>query len=284
MSFINNSISLFSAVAGEFQDAIIGWHNLVPESTLSASSENPDNPVSLLSNYFTFDSWKASGPGVQWVEIDLPRIQRINYVGIAAHNFYNVSASWQVQYFDGLIWQPLTPERLMNDNRPILSTFEDISTRRIRIYIFNSDQPVYIGIVYVGRIMRFERGVYIGHAPANYNRVDNIINSVSEGGQFIGRSTVSEGGQTTIDLDWLSPNYIRNIYVPFQLHARLKPFFFGWKPSVYPTEIIFGWSTSEPVPTVSGHNYYSATISMRGDIEGTRRDRQSPSPTPPPVS
>lgn len=284
MSYIVDSISLFSAVAGEVQDAFIGWHNLVPESTLSASSEDPDNPVRLLSNYFTFDSWKASGPGVQWVEIDLTRIQRVNYVGIAAHNFFNVEASWQFQYFDGATWQALTEERLMNDNRPILTRFDAVSAKQFRVLILNSVQPVYIGVLFIGRIMEFERGVYIGHEPASYNRVDNIVNSVSEGGQFIGRSTVSEGGRTSIDLDWLSPVYVRSVYVPFQLHARLKPFFFAWKPSTYQTEIIYGWSTSEPVPKVSGHNYYSASISMRGDIDGTRRDRQSPSPTPPIVS
>jgi hypothetical protein len=284
MSVISGSISLFSASAEEFAPARIGYHTILPTSTLTASSEAEGYPVSFISDYFTFDAWKATGVGPQWVEVNATRIQAVNYVAFAAHNFYNCAAVIRFQYYDGVEWVDLVSERLLNSNRPFMFEFDDVTAKRFRLFIDSSEDVPYCGVLYIGQILKFQRGVYIGHAPATYNRVDQILNSVSEGGQFLGRSLISEGGQTDISLDWLSPLYVRGEWVPFQDHARTKPFFFSWQPVLYPEEVIYGWSTSTPVPTVSGHNYYSVSISMRGDIDGTERNRTTAPPTPPPAS
>jgi len=284
MSVISGNIALFSAVAGKVAAPRIGWHSILPVSTLTASSEAEGNPVSLCANYFTYDAWKATGGGTQFIEVDAPIIQRVNYLGLAAHNLFNCGAIYKFQWFDGAAWVDLTSEKLAASNAPIFIEFDNILAKRFRLLILDSNVAPYVGVFYIGRVLKFERGVYVGHAPATYNRMDNILNSISEGGEFLGRSLISEGGKTDISLDWLSPSYVRGAWNDFALHARTKPFFFAWRPDLYPDEVIYGWSTSDPVPAVSGHNYYSVSISMRGDIDGTRRDRAPAPPTPPPVS
>jgi hypothetical protein len=263
---ISSSIVVPPSLDDLFAKPRIGYHSLIPESVLTVSSAETDNPKELLENYFTYDAWQATGAGAQWVEIRTTNIESVDYIGIAAHNLATAGASFVTQYWDGAAWQDAHAQFLPQFNSPLIYEFLPVVSNRFRFYIINSTSPVYIGVLFIGRIMHLERGVYVGHQVATYNRSDRILNSESEGGQFLGRSTISEGGQTNIDLKHLSPAWLRSDWVPFQDHARLKPFFFSWLPQLYPYEVIYGWSTSTPVPTVAGHNFYSVSIGMQGLI------------------
>ena len=243
----------------------IGWHTILPDAVVTASSEETDNSAALLHDYLTYDAWMATGAGDQWIEIETGGLETIDYIGLAAHNLATAGASFRVQYWDGG-WVDAMDDYLPTYNTPIMYEFDPVTSTRFRVQILNSLTPVYIGVLFIGQIMHFERGVFIGHSPASYNYNDQVLNSVSEGGQFLGRSIISVGGKTSIDLNHLSAGYIRNTWVPFQDHARLKPFFFAWWPAQYPYEFIFGWSTTSPVPTVSGFSYYQVSIGMQGLI------------------
>jgi len=250
----------------------IGYHTILPFSTVTASSATSENPKEFIYDYLTSDAWMASSGGTQWIEVRPPGLEDVDYVGIAAHNLATARASFILQYWRDGVWNNVDedlfryPAGMMDSNDPVLFMFSSIRSNRFRLYIRTSVIPVFIGVLFIGRIMKLERGVYVGHAPAKYNRSDRILNSQSEGGQFIGRSTISEGGQTEIGLNHLTPGWVRSEWVPFQDHARMKPFFFSWMPDLYPNETIYGWSTSTPVPTVGGHNFYSVSIGMQGLI------------------
>ena len=269
---ISGQIVVPPSLADIYAKPRIGYHSYIPDATVTVSSADSDHPKELIYNYFTYDAWMAGSAGSQWIEIQTSNIESVDYVGICSHNLATAQASFVLQYWDGMAWQDAMNDFLPAYDYPFMFEFLPVVSNRFRFLILHSAVPVFIGVLFIGQIMHFERGLYVGHSPATYNRVDDILNSRSEGGQFLGRSTISEGGQTTIELNHLSPSWVRSTWVPFQDHARLKPYFFAWRPQDYPYEVIYGWSTSTPVPTVSGIDYYQVSISMQGQIGVTELD------------
>jgi hypothetical protein len=186
----------------------------------------------------------------------------VDYYGIAAHNLqgYNVL----LQVWDGEYWITID-EVLVPTSSPFMRVFPEVVGGRFRFY-FPDGPALSIGVIFLGRLMYLERGVFVGHRPISLNRTDNILNSVTEGGQFIGRSIISEGGETLIDLEQLSANWIRDEWAPFWLHARLRPFFFAWHSILYPWEVTYCWSMGTPEPEIIGHEFYRVSLPVRGLI------------------
>lgn len=244
----------------------IGYHSVLPGATLTASSSDSNHPVSLVSNYLTYDAWEATASGYQWIEIETASAEVVDYVGIACHNLNSANAPFRVQYYSDTGWTDAMDDFMPMFNSPFLFEFDPVISNRFRFQVLDSNITPFVGIIFIGQIMHFERGVFVGHAPAPYSKMDTVLNSESEGGQFLGRSMISEGAGTTIDLDHLSSDYLRSTWVPFQEHAVLRPFFFTWNPVWYPYEVIYGWSTGEPKPTVGGFYWYKVAIPMKGIV------------------
>ena len=242
----------------------IGYHSILPNATLTASSEGDENPVSLAGNYLTYDAWEAAASGAQWIEIRTSTAEMVDYVGIACHNLASANSPFRLQYLTDTGWANAMDEFMLPYNSPFMYEFDPVISNRFRFQILDSRFNPFVGILFVGQIMHFERGVFVGHAPAPYSKMDEILNSESEGGQFLGRSIISEGAGTNIDLSHLSSDYLRSTWVSFQEHARLRPFFFSWNPVWYPYEVIYGWGTSTPKPAVGGFYWYDVNISMKG--------------------
>ena len=241
--------------------AVIGYKSVLPSATLTASEESTGFEVDYIKSYLTGDYWRTDNAGDNYVVID-GELSEADYYGIAGHNLAGYSVL--LQLWDGEYWNTID-EILVPDSAPVMRLFTPTIGGRWRFF-FPSGPALSIAVIFLGKATYLERGVFVGHRPIVLNRRDSIINSTSEGGQFIGRSLISEGGETSIDLNNLSAEWVRETWVPFWLHGRLRPFFFAWHSILYPWEVTYCWSTSVPQPEIIGHEFYKISLSVRGLI------------------
>lgn len=262
---ITRSIYIPEGSARMYAHPRIGWHTILPHCNLTASSTQGDRIVRLISNYLTYDCWEAATGGDNWLEIISPTSVMVDYMGLACHNFAESQTSYKLQYHNGTTWEDITAEILPEQDMPFLYEFEPIIASRFRL-VMHSESAPYIGIMFLGQIMHFELGMYVGHKIASYSWDDNILNLESDSGHYIGRQIISRGGTTTIKVDHMTHEYLRTIWLPFQEHARRYPFFFAWYPELYPFEVIYCWSTDMPSVTVGGHHWVTTSMSIRGIV------------------
>jgi len=110
-----------------------------------------------------------------------------------------------------------------------------------------------IGTIYVGKVMQMERGIYIGHTPITYGRDVAEVNGMSESGDFLGRIIRQTTYSASIKMTHITPTWYRNVFDPFVIACKAKPFFYAWRINTYADEVGYCWfSKGIPVPDNTG--------------------------------
>lgn len=236
---------------------VIGYHNLVTVSNITASSEDDDYPAINLANPITapIARWQASDTGAQTLTFEVNTIDFIDYVGIARHNW----GSGQIPVIiegsnDGGSasgWFELVQQVLLADDDPVIFRFTPQALTHVRIVLgaaASGDDPAWLAVAYVGLLLALQRRIYVGHTPITMGRSQNVVNGKSESGEFLGRLITSESVSTSVELQNLTPSWYRTVLDPFIVAQKDTPFFFAWRPGDYPDEVGFGWITNDPQP------------------------------------
>lgn len=242
-------------------NARIGYDKAVWQ-TLTASDSAAGFPASAIDNELTYSSWKpfslpATLTGVIAVAKD------IDYVGIAAHTLGADNATIKIEYWDGAAWV-LLKDMIPPDNSPIMILFGLITTTQIRITLSGAIIPR-IGVLYVGKVLDMQRGIYAGHTPITLSRKSVMRPNASERGQWLGRSIVRAGSSGSFEWQNLKAEWYRTYFDPFVEHARIKPFFIAWRPENFPKEIAYCWTSKDIAPSNSGRkDFMSVSFSAEG--------------------
>lgn len=238
---------------------LIGWHNLVTTTNLTASSEADGFPVVNLANPITspIARWQAGDDGPQEITVEINTIESIDYVAIARHNLGSTQRPITIMGSDGggsPDWHELVQETLLSPNDPaVIFRYDPQSLTHVRLLIGESlggsgIDPAEIAVMYVGKLLPLQRRIYVNHTPITYGRETSVINGMSEAGDFLGRIITANILETEVELQNLTPAWYRNKLDPFIRDARQNPFFFAWRPGDYPDEVGFAWMTSDPKP------------------------------------
>src|SRR4029078_5904667 len=105
-----------------------------------------------------------------------------------------------------------------------------------------------MAVVYAGTLLVLERSITIGqkHVPITYGRRTNIVNGMSETGNFTGRIVLGEYRESKAEFEWFTPSFYRlgstaNILAGADITlnnfldaAQEFPFFWVWNPRDYP--------------------------------------------------
>lgn len=223
---------------------IIGYINYANVNTLTASSEEIDNPASNMTNPATAFRWVASSNATQTITIDVNQ-QEIDYIGIARHNLNQIGLNVSVRY-DG---QLVVPPASISDNQALLFLQNTASPQQIEITITGATDAPSIAVLYVGKSIKLERNIYVGHTPINYGRDRQTINGVSENGQYLGELVVRENFSTQVSLQNLTPEWYRGTLDPYFKQKPRIPCFWAWRPDTYSDEVGFCWVEGNPRPT-----------------------------------
>lgn len=240
----------------------IGYHNVITASNLTASSSDADWPIANLTNFLTYLFWQGTNLGEHTIRVQAPG--SINYLAIAGHNLSGAVVQPQVSV-DSTTWTALEQQVAVPDNLPFIYEFQDVTPNFFRIRLDSLEEVPVIAVLYVGRILRLQRRLYVGHQPMNLNRDTEVSTGRSESGQFLGRVKRRQSLQGSVNLTNLTAAWYRTQFDPFVEASELAPFFWAWRPDSYPDETALAWLTADPrVQNARSNGMVDVSMSLAG--------------------
>ena len=188
--------------------------------------------------------------------------QEVDYIGIARHNLNQVGLTVAVKY-NGITVVPATS---ISDAQALLFLQNIAIPDNVELIIKGATVAPQIGVIYVGKSLRLERNIYVGHTPITYGRNRTSINGVSENGQYLGEIVVREMSMTQVSLQNLTPIWYRTMLDPFFKLSPRPPCFWAWRPETYPDEVGFAWIEGNPAMSNQRSN---GMVSANWNFKGT---------------
>lgn len=263
---ISNQIDL---TAAEEADGVngnnprIGWHSIVTTASVAADDEDPDWPVTNLGNQATHLYWQAVNLGNTRVYAATGG-ESVNYLAVAAHNLRMATVQVQTST-NASLWTDLDDSVLLQDNSPFVIEFPDTVANYIGLRITPFYEIPAMACLNIGRILRLQRRIYVGHRPMPLNRQTEVSTGRSESGAFLGRVKRRQSQQTEVVLNNLTPDWYRDNIDPFAEFAETGAFFWAWRPESYPNEVAFAWLTDDLVPVNErGNGMMNVNLPMAG--------------------
>lgn len=244
----------------------IGWHSVITASNVSSDEEATGFALTNLANPLTYQRWQGETSAVQHVVVDCGFATVVNYFAIAGHNFGTDGTNIKLQKStDGSSWSDVTSNRVPSTDFAYMEEFEDQNVRYYRLRMDPDMRAPRIAVLHIGRILRMQRRLYVGHKPVTLNRKTTVSSGFSEGGQFLGRVKTRQALRGSADFRNITPSWYRETFDPFVVAAEESPFFFAWRPDSYPDEVGFMWLDGDPEATNDLPNGLMAlSFSMNG--------------------
>lgn len=248
------------------QDPKIGYDNLFERGTVTATSAHADYPVENAFDGFTDDFWRPNGTGTQRLAVALDAPEEVDYFALAAHDLATHGVSVRLQCSaDGVTWTNVGNEVLPATNAPLMIFVPPSAHLNWALrFTVPAGKTVHVGVAHIGVALELPIGFFVGYAPPKLNPQVTYLNSNSDSGKFIGRSVIREGINDQLSLSHVSPEWVRQHWVPFANYAKRKPFFLAWYPSKYPDDVAYVWTTNAEEVTNALHKYQAAKMSLRG--------------------
>ena len=220
---------------------VIGYQNILNVNNVTATSSLATNPITNVANPATAYTWEATSASTQTITINTAG-QEVDYIGIARHNLNQIGLTVSVKY-NGITIVPATS---ISDVQALLFLQNIAIPDTVEIIISGATVAPQIGVIYIGKSLRLERNIYVGHTPITYGRNRTSINGVSENGQYLGEIVVREMNMTQVSLQNLTPTWYRSMLDPFFKLSPRPPCFWAWRPETYPNEVGFAWIEGNP--------------------------------------
>lgn len=247
---------------------LICYQNLVTNANVTATSENTDYPVSNVANPSLANRWESTSDAVQYVTSTFSD-QEIDYVAITGHNFGSQSVTFSIEVDISSTWTEVIPDSTVSNDNPLVLFFDPQTCDGVRIKISSTVSSPTISVMYAGLALKLDRKIYVGHTPISHSKISNIVNGLSENGQFVGRIVVGDKNESTIELSNIDPNFFRNEIKPFFENCETYPFFFVWRPNEYQSEVGFCWSMADgSMQNQLPNGMVSIDMPIQGIVEG----------------
>lgn len=248
--------------------ARIGYRNLLEEGAVVASSENANYPVANCYDWVTSDYFRTAISGTINIELTLDEAGTADYFAYYGQDLYLHGGTIKLQYHDGSGYVDASPVLAPQDNAPRMVFFDAVSATQWRVVV-SCTEIFNIAVISFGEYLGLPRGMYLNWTPPKLGRANRLINSESDSGAFLGRSIISRGVKTTLQLNHAPDAWVREEWLPFVEHMEQKPFFFAPNVSAYPNECGLCWVDGEnlPAPTHTNYGYMGATIQIKGLVE-----------------
>src|SRR5690625_2944541 len=236
--FLSDALVLSSSTAVPLTHARIGYRSILRPDNVTASSAHPDHPAANAATVNTYQFWQpASLPAT--LTVDAGEAVEVDYLGIARHTLHGCAVSLQSSE-DGSAW--VTRIDIAPENKALMLLIEPTVARYWRLRIEGSGTPE-VGVVFIGKALAMQRMIYGGHSPITLSRQTTIRPSKSDTGQFLGRTVIRRGVQTSASWRHLTADWYRQHFDPFVEYATQQqgPFFFAWRPESFPQEVAYVW-------------------------------------------
>jgi hypothetical protein len=245
----------------------IAYDNLLEKGTVTASSENAEYPVENCFDGNNADYFRPASGGTVNIDLTLAVGRTANYFAFYAQNLFQLGGSIKLQYHNGSDYVDATSGISPGDNAPRIFFFDDTTATQWRIVV-TCASVFSLGMVSFGEYLALQHGMYRDWTPPLLGRANQLLNSVSDSGAFLGRSIVSKGVRTTIKLQYATDAWVRDDWLAFVQHAEQKPFWFAPNVEDYPTEVALCWTDGDiPAPVHTHYGYMGVDVPIRGLVE-----------------
>lgn len=247
-------------------DAMPQSHARIGYNNLLVSSSSTNHEKALTPN--TWERWDT-GSLAATARFQLPSLQLVDFIGIAAHNLAGEVLT--LRYATSVGGSLTTIAALSPSNNKAIMHILNTPISMIELAIeYDFSVTREIGILYAGRALQMYQPIYGGHSPIDMSANIEYQSNMSESGQFLGRNIIRRGGESTFNWRHLDPIWYRQRFQPFVEAAKTKPFFISWRPDLeasYPGLFppSFGYATDDIQPSNmgGGHKLMSVSLSMR---------------------
>ncbi|MEZ5781153.1 MAG: hypothetical protein R3D70_05830 [Rhizobiaceae bacterium] len=246
---------------------ILAFANLLENGSVVASSEDADFPVENAFDWRTSDWFKPATSGTVNIDLTLSGSESADYFAFYGHDLYAHSGTIKLQWWDGGGWVDCFAAVTPDDNSPRVITFNAQTSDKWRVVI-TCTGVFSIAVLSFGEALAVERGMYMGWTPPKYGRETEIIDSTSDGGEFLGRSIIAHGVKTTLEINKASEAWMEANWLGFVTVAEARPFFFLPDKARRPDDAVFAFTDGAiPTPTVTAVGFMSVSIPIRGMVE-----------------
>lgn len=287
--YISNSLFLSQTLGSDFNanNPIIGYHSILTPSSITAPVSVSVRPAINAWSPDTSLVWEgeaysgASTTFTQYLHLANTGSESVDYIGIARHNFGSEAYEYTIQSSDdgGTNWIDRSTPKIVSKDDAILEFFDARTSGIFRIKIEKTGTDIaapIIGHVKLGRALVLQRRIYTGHEPATLARNVKKTTYGSESGQYLGQVVHRSYYKTSLTQENNSPAFVRNSVVPFINHVNghnvvsdtaPATFFFAWRPSDYPDEVIYGWTNDNIQPENQGGDSMGGRMKWGMSIE-----------------
>ena len=282
MIYISNNLFLFP-VSSDINDnnPIIGYSSVLRPEDITAPVSFPSRPASNAWSHDTSVAFVGAGlPGnaTQYLVLHNINNEPVDYIGIAKHNFGSSGREIVIQESnDGVTWTNVSPPQSPTDDAAIFNYFDERTTTFFRIDMDDTavSQPI-VGHVKLGKALVLQRRIYAGHKPARITKMVKKTTYGSETGQYLGQVVHRSYNKTELQQENNSPQFVREKIKPFIEHINghaeientaVSTFFFAWRPSSYPDEVVYGWTNDNIQPENTGGDGLGGRMSWGMSIE-----------------
>jgi len=241
--------------------------DLLPSDITVSDEYAPETPKDAPLRPDTAEFWQPASMPATW-EADLGALRDVDYVGIAAHSIGSNGATLTVETSDtspGVVWTQFSADIMPADDAPILLLDQVRSVRAVRITLTGGTPPQ-IAVIYAGVQLAMQNDLTAsGFTPLTLARETVLHQSMSRGGQFLGQGIRRMGVSGAVAFQYLDPDWYRANFDPFVKAARRFPYFFGWWPDHYASEVGFVWTEKDIRPTYMG--FIDAAMQARMEVK-----------------
>lgn len=234
------------------------YDNIFLRGTVTVSSEEAAYPYENALDGLTTDYWSPSAMPATF-EVSLSGSEAVDCIGIVGELNGAVVI---VEYYESSAWSAAATFTGVTATCWV-GLFASLSKARWRVRFTGSTAPI-LAILYLGKAMRFERRIYVGHSPAPLSRITDKVMHMNEGGMTLGSAVVRRGVSTSVSVKNADPTWYRQTFDRFVQAAIDTPYFFAWRPMKY-REAMFGETQDDIRPTNALANGFMETeFQIRG--------------------
>lgn len=252
--------------------AYIGYNNILETGTVTVTSEASGFEKENAYDWNSYDYWKAAASGTVYLTVDMGTSTTVDYWALAFHDLHDNAGTIKPQYSSGATspfsWSDLDTVQTPTDGKTIFRPVTEVSARYYRFEISSTGSPLTasaIGMLSLGQSLTLQRGMQAPFVTPIYGRDKEILNSITKGGQFVGRTVQSSGQKFDIKQKAVTEAWIESNWEGLINHIEVKPFFFLWDQENHPTEAVYAWMNKIKYPNYT-QPYYDFQIMCKGLI------------------
>lgn len=236
--------------------------------TVTAGGTNGD----YATNDYTFQRWACGTLTATWNLVTAADAS-VDTVFIAAHNLGSTGSTVAISTASSVGGAHTTRATVVpTDDSTIAVMFNNAGTaytvREVKLTITGASALAEIGIIRAGVALQMERPVYGGIQPIGLTRLVETRHSISETGQWLGRTIQRQASRTSMPWQNLTAAWYRSTFAPFALTLPQTPFGLIQNPSKMPESVAWCWTDETPQPENMGvRDLMAVSLNIIGFLE-----------------